>query len=65
MVRYFFPQSAKSSITANTNYPPQSGVIGGGVLTLDDEDFLLGAIRDSTEFLLGGDRDSVDFEMML
>ena len=64
MVLAYFPQRFNGSITANTNYPPQNE-IPGAEPTFDDEDFFIGAERDSTQFLLDAERNSVDFELVL
>lgn len=66
MVRAYHPQAFQNNIMYNTNYPPQSNKPGsGGEPTFDDEDYLLGAERDSSEYLIVADRNSVDFELVI
>lgn len=60
-MRHYFPQSGNRSIRANTNYPPQDFNAKGGEPEFDDEEFVIGGLRDSVEFLIGPDRGSVDF----
>lgn len=62
MVRHFFPQSGNRSITSNTNYPPQDFPSIGGEPMFDDEEFVIGGMRDSVEYVIGPERDSVDFQ---
>ncbi len=61
MVRHFFPQSGNRSIRANTNFPPQDFSAKGGEPMFDDEEFVIGGMRDSVEYVIGPERDSVDF----
>ena len=59
----FFPQSGNRSINANTNSPPQDHPSIGGEPMVDDEEFVIGGMRESVEFLIGPERTSVDFEV--
>ena len=47
------------------NYDPPQGLGGSGEPTHDDEDYVLGAERNSTEYVLGVERNSVDYELMI
>lgn len=61
MPYHFFPQSGNRTIVTNTNYPPQDYISKGGEPMFDDEEFVIGGLRDSVEYLIGGERNSVDF----
>lgn len=72
MVIAFFPQSHIGQIDVNTNYPPQSFTTsGGGELTIDDEDSLIGEVtpvRENVDYLsiiISPNRGHVDFEAVI